>query len=621
MSPCHARPVSRPRTGPAPGAAWRQWCLGTALLGASALSWAAPPARVPQPSPAASTVAEAAAPASSVVNSALDAPLFYQLLVGEMEAQAGRPGNAFELMLDAARRGNDEGLFRRAIELAVQERSADHALKAVRTWRNIFSNSVEAARTHVQLLLALNQTDGLAQALESLLHMLPDAERAAAIASLPRHLASLPDKARTLELAEQAFTPFLNASATRTAARVSLGELALAAQQPDKALALMRRAHADEPRHPAPMLLALELSRADPGAETLVRSYLQAPDAPITVHLAYARHLERRQRLGESVRHLRLAAQRQPDIPGIWLSLGIQLVDLREPREAVQALETFIQRQSGSAEAAEASARSEENAERAQRSIDLARALLSQAHDQLGDVAAATRWLDQIAPERVDLAILTQRADLLVRQKRVEQALALVRDGQVSGEVDDRARMLAQVHVLREAKRWQAAYDLLLGAVRAAPEDSALIYELAMVAEQLKRHDDMEVLLRQVMRLKPEDAHAYNALGYTLADRNVRLDEALALVQRAVELTPDDPFILDSMGWVAFRQGRHQDALQLLRRAYEARPHAEVGTHLGEVLWTLGQRDEARRIWRDAKAREADNQTLQETLARLKVRL
>ena len=525
MSPCHARPVSRPRTGPAPGAAWRQWCLGTALLGASALSWAAPPARVPQPSPAASTVAEAAAPASSVVNSALDAPLFYQLLVGEMEAQAGRPGNAFELMLDAARRGNDEGLFRRAIELAEQERSADHALKAVRTF----------------------------------------------------------------ELAEQAFAPFLNASATRTAARVSLGELALAAQQPDKALALMRRAHADEPRHPAPMLLALELSRADPGAETLVRSYLQAPDAPVAVHLAYARHLERRQRLGESVRHLRLAAQRQPDIPGIWLSLGIQLVDLREPREAIQALETFIQRQSGSAEAAEASARSEENAERAQRSIDLARALLSQAHDQLGDVAAATHWLDQIAPERVDLAILTQRADLLVRQKRVEQALALVRDGQVSGEVDDRARMLAQVHVLREAKRWQAAYDLLLGAVRAAPEDSALIYELAMVAEQLKRHDDMEVLLRQVMRLKPEDAHAYNALGYTLADRNVRLDEALALVQRAVELTPDDPFILDSMGWVAFRQGRHQDALQLLRRAYEARPHAEVGTHLGEVLWTLGQ--------------------------------
>lgn len=219
------------------------------------------------------------------------------------------------------------------------------------------------------------------------------------------------------------------------------------------------------------------------------------------------------------------------------------------------------------------------------------------------------------------MALLVRRASLMARQGQVDAGLALVKNGAARGNPDARARLLAQTQVLRDAGRQQAAFDLLGSAVKQTPEDSGLIYEQAMLAEQLKQYDTMETLLREVMRLKADDAQAYNALGYSLAERGVRLDEALKLIQQAVSLAPDDPFILDSLGWVYYRQGRADDALKLLRQSYAARPHAEVATHLGEVLWALGRHDEALRYWREAQRRERDNPALRETLQRLKVKL
>jgi Flp pilus assembly protein TadD len=131
----------------------------------------------------------------------------------------------------------------------------------------------------------------------------------------------------------------------------------------------------------------------------------------------------------------------------------------------------------------------------------------------------------------------------------------------------------------------------------------------------------MEQLLRRLMQLKPDDAHAYNALGYTLADRNLRLPEAHELIGKALDLAPEDPHVIDSMGWVYFRMGNLAKARELLERAYAMRPEAEIGAHLGEVLWALGEQDAARRVWREVRADEPDNETLSSTLARLQVRL
>jgi Flp pilus assembly protein TadD len=139
-----------------------------------------------------------------------------------------------------------------------------------------------------------------------------------------------------------------------------------------------------------------------------------------------------------------------------------------------------------------------------------------------------------------------------------------------------------------------------------------------MLAEKLGRMDVMESSMRKVIKIRPDHAHAYNALGYTLADRNERLPEARELIEQAIKLAPDDAFIMDSMGWVLYRQGDNAGALKWLQRAYSLRPDAEIAAHLGEVLWVMGRRAEAQKIWKEAAAKTPSNETLTKTLERFR---
>ncbi|MBK7615403.1 MAG: tetratricopeptide repeat protein [Burkholderiales bacterium] len=601
------------RSGPMNPVAQSRHRRPSMLAIALGLGWALAHA---QPAPPPPNMA-ASAP---LQNSALDAPMFYQLLVGEMEAQAGRDASAFEVMLDAARRTRDPSLYQRAVDLAVRSRSGDKALAAARAWREAAPTSVDATRTTLQLLVALDRSAEVAEPLRALIQQVGPEGRAGAIAGIPQFLHSAKDQPRTYAAVEQALAPYLNTEATRTAARTTLGRMALAAGQPELALAHARRALADEPAATPPVLLALELMPQAPAAEALVQASLERKDAPAGLRLAYARALEQRQRMVDVIAQLRLAVQQQPDLTQGWLSLGAALLDLHETSPATEALE----KASALVQAMEAPATAPEDDDEVpnrQRLQEVIWQLLAQAAEQRGDDKAVLDWLSHIGPARVDTQVLVRRASVLARQDKLDEARSLVREAPAADKPDERTRLLAEAQLLRNVKRWQEAYDLLLTGMRRKPDDTTVIYELAMVAERLKRPDDMEALLRRAVALKPEDPQALNALGYTLADRNERLDEAQTLVRKAVSLAPNDPFIADSLGWVEFRLGHHDEALRVLRQAYGNRPHVEVAAHLGEVLWATGQRDEALRVWRDGAAREPGNDVLQETLTRLKVGL
>lgn len=169
---------------------------------------------------------------------------------------------------------------------------------------------------------------------------------------------------------------------------------------------------------------------------------------------------------------------------------------------------------------------------------------------------------------------------------------------------------------MREYKQADAAYSLVKKVLSEQADNTDLMSELALVSEKLKRFDEMESLLRELIRRKPEDPHAFNALGYSLADRNLRLKEARQLIEQALKLAPNDAYIQDSLGWVAFRQGQFQEAVQILRTAYRTKPDAEIAAHLGEVLWVMGQTQEAGAIWREGLMLKVDNDTLVETLQR-----
>jgi tetratricopeptide (TPR) repeat protein len=233
----------------------------------------------------------------------------------------------------------------------------------------------------------------------------------------------------------------------------------------------------------------------------------------------------------------------------------------------------------------------------------------------------AENWLAKIDNGDDLVGTQARRASLLARQGKLQQARDLVRALPERNADDKKQKFLAEVQLLRDAKQYQPAYDMLLKASTAAPEDSDLLYDQAMVAEKLNRMDEMERLLRRLIELKPDNQNAYNALGYSLADRKVRLEEARTLIQKAVQLAPDDPFIADSLGWVEYRLGNMEEASRILEAAYKRRPDPEIAAHLGEVLWAAGKRDRAVAVWKEASLADADNETLQETLKRLRVKL
>jgi tetratricopeptide (TPR) repeat protein len=181
---------------------------------------------------------------------------------------------------------------------------------------------------------------------------------------------------------------------------------------------------------------------------------------------------------------------------------------------------------------------------------------------------------------------------------------------------DDSRLVLAEAQLLRDAGRHGDAYVFLTAVLETRPDDAEILYETALAAEKLGYLDVMEGHLRRVIELSPESAQGYNALGYSLADRNIRLDEAAQLIDKAMVLKPDDAAILDSKGWVLFRQGKLPEALEYLRNAFAKHPDGEIAAHLGEVLWALGRRDEALAVWREAAKAHPANEVLLSTMKR-----
>jgi tetratricopeptide (TPR) repeat protein len=548
--------------------------------------------------------------------SALDGASFYELLQAELELRSGDPAAAFAKFVDVARRTRDEALFRRSVEVALQARSGDQALAATRAWRQTLPDSLEALRFELQILAVLNRGAETAEPIRLLLARTPAPELPGVIAGLPRLAQRSTDKAAMAQQLDEALRPYADAPGTRTAARVASARGWLQAGDAARALSLAQRAQADDASAPGPALLALEIMAADPAAERLVTSYLGQPDADVAVRLAYVRVLTGAQRYVDAERQLRTATRERPALAAPWLSLAALQLELRLPRDAEQSLQRFLQA-GAQPDAGKRASTDDDDDDEAPSSGDAGRTqawlMLAQAAEMRGDAKAAAAWLDKIDDPQRALEVQTRRATLLAKQGKVREARAMVQQAP--------AKLIAESQMLREVKRWPEAHAVLVAANARFPSDTDLLYEQAMMAEKLSNMDEMERTLRRVIELKPDHHHAYNALGYSLAERNQRLPEARELIAKALELAPNDPFITDSLGWVEFRLGNTAEALKHLRRAYASRPDTEIAAHLGEVLWASGQRDEARRVWREGRERDGDNEVLRETLSRLQVRL
>lgn len=592
-------------------------------------------AKAPVSDPGATSgLAEARAAQAETPTSELDSALFYQLLIGEMSAQEGDPAAGFALMLDAARKTHDAQLYQRATEIALQSRSGDSALQAARAWNRDLPASREANRYVLQILLALNRVAESEEALKAEIKMAPAAEKPAVFMALPLAYARVSDKKLASTLVQTALAEDLKNPATAAAAWTAVGRLRLAADDSAGAFEAAQRGLAADANAEGPVLLALELMDTKmPEAEALVRKFFknhapQNANKP-ALRMAYAQTLLSLLRYAEAMPQLQLITRESPDFPQAWLVLGSLQLQENHLSQAQTSLERYLALVKPHIPAQAADSQDDtENAAPVQapdltllRDLDQAYLALSQLAQKKKDYAAADSWLGQIKNPNALAQVQSRRASILASQGKLAEGRALIQQLPETTAQDGRRKIKAEISLLREFNQYQLAHDLLAQALLESPDDIDLLYDQAMMAEKLDKLDDMERLLRQIIKLKPDYHHAYNALGYSLADRGVRLPEARDLIRKALTFAPSDPFIEDSLGWVEFRMGNQTEALRIFESAYKTRPDAEIGTHFGEVLWSMGQRDRALAIWKEAHLIDPDNEALAETLKRLNVKL
>jgi Flp pilus assembly protein TadD len=553
-----------------------------------------------------------------VQNSNLNAVLFYQLLLGELNVRAGEPGSGFAIILDAARKTKDEALFQRATELALQSRSGDAALQAARSWKSSLPESQEANRYILQILLALNRVEEAGQALRASIFSLPLQEQSAAIGSIPRVFSRVQDKNFAAKVVEQALSAAIQNPETAATAWTTIGRMKREAGEIQPAAEAARAGHAANGKAPGPIMLALSLLNVVPSeVQPMITRYM-AGDALPDLRLGYARSLIDLNEMQLALVQLNLLSKQNPDFAPGWLFLGLLQTDLSQFAAAELSLQRFIKLNASTDTTNAANGPSGTSGTDASGGLSEAYFALSQIAQKQGQLAQADQWLARIPPDSDPLKIASRRAALLAQQGRKAEGLNLLEQVKVSNPQAAKQKALAISQWLRDDKQFNAALTTIEEALTKFPADTDLQSELAMICEKLGRYEQMESLLRGIMKAKPNDPHAFNALGYSLADRNTRLDEARQLILKAIQLAPRDPFIQDSLGWLEYRVGNTKEALRILEAAYKARPDAEIAAHLGEVYWILGQQDKAGSIWREGLLLKSDNETLLETLKQFK---
>lgn len=563
-------------------------------------------APIKEPVPATESTEQAAE--REAEHAALNAELFYEILVGEMAAGQGALGDAQALMMEAARTSGSEQIYRRATELAIQSRSGDRALRNARAWLDAYPESRRANRAVLQLLVAMNRISDSSSYLRREVEATPAEAKPATFLSITQLYSNASDKPLAADVVEQALDSELKDKKNGPMAWAAIGHMRLIAGQKAAALQAVQSGQQLDPDTGVIALLSMELLEAgSPEVEPIVKRYLQKSPSP-QIRMAYARVLLGQKRVEEAKQQLLIITKDSPDYAEAWAVLASLQLQADELNAAQKTIESFAALLPALPQGVA------RNAGQAQ--YFLLQAGLAEKQKRYADADA---YLIRIPDAANLLNIQVRRADLMVQQGKIKEARALIQAVPATGPNQQRLKTLAEVQLLRDADQNSEAYALQLTLQKQSPNDAELTYDTAMLAERAGKFDDMEKLLRDLIARTPDFQHAYNALGYSLAERNIRLDEAQELIQKALDMQPDDPFITDSLAWVKYRKGDLAGAEILLEKAYARRQDAEIAAHLGEVLWKNGKRDRAQQIWKQGLKADVQNATLLDTFKRLNV--
>lgn len=520
-------------------------------------------------------------------NQELTGQVLYQLLLAEIAGQRGEVGLSVRAYLDLARSTRDPRIARRAAEVALFARQNEAALEAAQLWTEIDPESTQARQTLAGVLVGMNRFEEAEPHVAKLLSQ--DGEGlAGGLMRLNRIFARYPDKAAVAKLVNQLTEPYLELPE----AHYARGEAAIGAGDGAGAVAEADAALAKRPEWEHAVLLKAQALRLDKPQAALeeMRRYLSRHPKAREVRLHFARALVTEKQYKEARGEFEKLLAEFPDNADVIYAVGVLSMQL------------------GDFAAAEIQFRKLLEGEYAEKSTVLL--YLGQIGEETKRYDEALTWYRSIGAGEQYLPAQIRIAHVLAEQGKLEEARMHLHQASAASTRDRMQLLMTEAQLLRDAGRTEEAYEILDKSLASQPNQPDLLYETALLAERLGRIDVLESNLRKLIEIKPDHAHAYNALGYSFADRNERLDEAQQLVAKALELAPDDPFILDSMGWVMFRKGDANGALQYLQRAYALRADPEIAAHLGEVLWSLGRKDDAARTWREAALAHPENEVL-----------
>jgi Flp pilus assembly protein TadD len=527
--------------------------------------------------------------------------LLFQLTRAEFEFRGGEYQGPYLTMLSLAQQTRDPRLARRAAEMAITAKQADDALAALRLWRQISPDSDDAAQYYLGLVVLTDNFGEAEPILKARLAAMPPAARGLALFQAQQLLARAPDKEAAGAMLVRLVAPYGNT----VEAHVVLSQGAFARGNKADAAREARAALAMKPDSELAVLSLAQALDDDARVGALLKDFLDGYPNAQEVRAAYARVLVNRKDYAGARAEFLILQKAQPENPAHIYALGVLATQMNQPAVAEQYLTRFLDVLAAS------------NVE--DRDPSKVQVMLSQLAEERGDLKAALGWLDKVGTDdpKISLAVQVRRAQLSAKQgdlpaaRRILAALS-------PAEPAERAQLIGvEAQLLTDAGKQAEAYSLMEKAAAKYPKNPDLLYDFALMAEKTGHVDVMEKTLRRVIALAPDNQHAYNALGYSLAERNVRLPEALQLIRKAQQMAPADPFIMDSMGWVQYRMGNLDEAEAQLRRAYELRNDADIAVHLGEVLWKKGRKDDAVALWRAAREKDPRNDSLRTTLARL----
>lgn len=522
--------------------------------------------------------------------------------MAEFDAAAGRWDQAFQAYLGVALRNPLPEYFDKAVDMALKGRSANNALHGARTWVKALPKSLEAHDRLVMILIATDKLDELKEPLTQLLELTPPGNRALAIERLSNSFRRSNQKTQVRQIAQTVLAPYLLQADTSAVAKRTLAWLELRDNRPESAMVFARELMAQgDLNADTGMLLVSLIDRKAAGAETLLKSLLDQRNLP-HVHLAYVQWLIRQQQYAVAQERLDALTRVSPELDTAWLIKGGLEFEANRFEASKQSLEQYLKLARQASDSAH--------------SIAQAQLMLAQMAIQDKRLEQADALLAQITEPSLLWEVHQQRARIKSELLGPAAALSWIESIPTSGKDDARKKLVLQAQMLKTQKAHAQVIELLKKALTLSPDDPDLMYELAMETEKLGQWDEFERLLKRVTEIKPDSAHAYNALGYSLADRNIRLPEAKALIEKALKLSPDDAFILDSLAWVEYRLGNTQLALDLLRKAFAKQADPEIAAHLGEVLWRIGQPEQARQVWADSLKLNPDNLVLKTTMDR-----